>query len=560
ARSRGATTTDTEARSSVVSSNEDPQTQPATTDSLPDLRDDSTNTYRRIAPAKAPSLARSHTVGSFELQLQLPEEVSNSAALSGAPRPQEAEDNQINPPRAVNTATARGKVLSSSTKRMEGLLAMLDSSSEDSDSDSRRRSVSPCRNETAALANLYVGTLLSAEVATNDDSQLNSSGTVTCRWKDCKRVDKTNGRNAFQTCSRTGCDREAHVACVAAMLDAFGAGATFNSAACGKRCYNALVKLSKKAAAPPPTGKKRVMWHNDGLSDDVSSLSVLIDWITDGDNYDRYRGGEEQNGETKVALAEQVSRLISFKGIKTMRSAKDITSKISSLESSYRAAVDWLAATGQGVKDESTLRQRILERCPEYYLLYETMNSRISTRAQLLNTDVGFRKEDTESEGVSSSDDSTGESDTKTKQSTSTNAAPKRSGSIPISIVQPQTKRTRKDDLSSQPALVRLKEAQLAQQRDQQRAELVLRKQEIWLREKEFDARGKQLEYEVRLTNARIEESNAQAMKLKEEADHWRQQRKIALLRERKKLLDEGISMEEIDLLLPLLSHLEHVG
>ncbi|GMF29906.1 unnamed protein product [Phytophthora fragariaefolia] len=185
------------------------------------------------------------------------------------------------------------------------------------------------------------------------------------------------------------------------------------------------------------------------------------------------------------------------------------------------------------------------------------MNSRISTRAQLLNTDVGICKEDTESEGASSSDDSTGENDEETKQ---TNAPPKRSASIPISIARPQSKRIRKDDLSSQPALVRLKEAQLTQQRDQQHTELDRRRQEICLREKEFDARGKQLENEARLANARIEESNAQAMKLKEEAEHWRQQQKIALLRERKKLLDEGISMEEIDFLLPLLSHLEHVG
>lgn len=44
-----------------------------------------------------------------------------------------------------------------------------------------------------------------------------------------------------------------------------------------------------------------------------------------------------------------------------------------------------------------------------------------------------------------------------------------------------------------------------------------------------------------------------------EEAEHWRQQRRVTLLRERKKLLDEGVSKDEIDFLLPLVSDLEHV-
>ncbi|GMF39125.1 unnamed protein product [Phytophthora fragariaefolia] len=431
---------------------------------------------------------RSCPVDSIELQLHLLAVLFKSAAPSGATRLEKANNNQINPPRPVNTS---GKVLSGCTKRMDGLLAMLDSNSENSDSESRRRSISPCRDETATLANACIWTL-STDLASNEELQLTSSGTTTCRWKDCKKVDKTNEGCAFQICSRTGCDREAHVACVAAMLDAFGAGATFNSAASSKRCYNTLVNLSKKAAVAPPTGKKRVMWHNDGPSDDLSSLSVLIDWISYGDNYDRYRGGEVQNGETKVALAEQMSRLIPSKELRQCALQK--TSRARSHRLSHHIEPRWIGL--QRLAKVSKTNQP----CASAFL------------RGVVN--VGFRKEDTESEGASSSDDSTGEIEEKTKQ---TNAAPERSASIPISIGRPQSKRIRKDDLSSQPAFGRPKEAQLAQQRDQQHAELDLRKQEICLREKEFDARGKQLENEARLANAQIEESNAQAMKLKEE-------------------------------------------
>ncbi|KAE9207384.1 hypothetical protein PF004_g17045 [Phytophthora fragariae] len=187
------------------------------------------------------------------------------------------------------------------------------------------------------------------------------------------------------------------------------------------------------------------------------------------------------------------------------------------------------------------------------------MNSRVSTRAQLLNTDASYRKEDTESDD-GCSDSSSDDSDAEERPVTAANPTNKRSASMPISIAQPQNKKTRQADLSLHPALLRLKEAQLTQQHDHQVVEIDVRKEELRLREKEFLAREKQLKNEERLANARIEEATAQSLKLKEEAEHSRQQRKIELLRERKKLLDEGISLEEVDLLLPLRTHLEQVG
>ncbi|OWZ24412.1 hypothetical protein PHMEG_000540 [Phytophthora megakarya] len=218
------------------------------------------------------------------------------------------------------------------------------------------------------------------------------------------------------------------------MLSLFGAKDGFNKAACGKRCYNAVVKPAKQRSAPLQTGKKRVLWHNDDPSDDVSSLSVLIDWITSGDNYDRYRGGYGQIGETNTGLASQRLRLISVKA-----------------------------------------------------------------------------------------------------------------------------KKTREDALSSHPALLQLKKAQFDQNYDIYLADLSVRKLEFSLCEKEFVSREKRMESEERLAAARVGDVNPQAKKLQEEAEHWRQQRKIRLLRERENVLEEGVSQEEIDLLLRLLSQLEQV-
>ncbi|KAE8974969.1 hypothetical protein PR001_g25843 [Phytophthora rubi] len=187
--------------------------------------------------------------------------------------------------------------------------------------------------------------------------------------------------------------------------------------------------------------------------------------------------------------------------------------KISSLESAFRAAVDWLSATGQGVTDETSLRGNIIERCPEYYELFNTMHSRISTRAQLLNTYQHFRKDDTESDGCSSSDESTADLNSNPRRETP-DPMSKRSATIPMSITQPQNKRPRKDDFASHPALLQLKQAQLDKHRDLQLAELDVRKKEFNLREKEFVARQKQLDNDVLLAAARIDEANAQATKL----------------------------------------------
>lgn len=84
------------------------------------------------------------------------------------------------------------------------------------------------------------------------------------------------------------------------------------------------------------------------------------------------------------------------------------------------------------------------------------------------------------------------------------------------------------------------------------RATTEVRKRQVQLQEHEMDVHHQQMENEGRAVDARIDEANVQASKLRQEAEHWRQQRKIALLRERKQSLDEGVSKADIDALLPL--------
>ncbi|KAE9152550.1 hypothetical protein PF006_g3254 [Phytophthora fragariae] len=186
------------------------------------------------------------------------------------------------------------------------------------------------------------------------------------------------------------------------ILGEFGASSTFDKIACGKRCFNSL---GKAARAPSKLVKKRVLRHNDGPSPNVSSISVLIDWLTTGTNYTRYRGGDDQCGDSKNTLARENVQLIEEADITTTRNAKDITNKITTLEASFWAAEDWLNNTGQGCdNNEPSIRAAILARCSYYFDLRVIMRDRVSTRPQLLNTDGAARKDDTDDDDEHSSD------------------------------------------------------------------------------------------------------------------------------------------------------------
>ena len=47
-------------------------------------------------------------------------------------------------------------------------------------------------------------------------------------------------------------------------------------------------------------GKGRVPWHIDGPTPELNSIAVIIDWLMTNGNYSHWRGGDKQNGMTKV--------------------------------------------------------------------------------------------------------------------------------------------------------------------------------------------------------------------------------------------------------------------
>mgnify|MGYP006195825505 CR=1 FL=1 len=78
------------------------------------------------------------------------------------------------------------------------------------------------------------------------------------------------------------------------------------------------------------SGSDRVLWTKDGPGgplDLVNSQSLLIDWMTTGNNSARYHGNNE--GKTKLKICKEIVALFKEKKIVADRSAKQILDKIS---------------------------------------------------------------------------------------------------------------------------------------------------------------------------------------------------------------------------------------
>ncbi|OWZ03585.1 hypothetical protein PHMEG_00024659, partial [Phytophthora megakarya] len=137
---------------------------------------------------------------------------------------------------------------------------------------------------------------------------------------------------------------------------------------------------------------RRTLWGTNGPNDFVSSLSVLLDWLTEEGNDNKWRRGDKQNGDTKTSLAKAIAERIRDNGITHPRKAKDIVTKIGLLEQSFRIASDFLANTGAGITNEASLQAAIEVRCPHYDLLKDIMGDRASIRPLLTTDDEDYEE------------------------------------------------------------------------------------------------------------------------------------------------------------------------
>ena len=75
------------------------------------------------------------------------------------------------------------------------------------------------------------------------------------------------------------------------------------------------IQADTDESSDPQSKKTRVLWNTDGVDGGKSSMNVLLDWLTDGNNYPKFKGGDPSCGLTKSALAATIVTAMEKEGI-----------------------------------------------------------------------------------------------------------------------------------------------------------------------------------------------------------------------------------------------------
>ncbi|KAA1105797.1 hypothetical protein PGT21_019927 [Puccinia graminis f. sp. tritici] len=141
------------------------------------------------------------------------------------------------------------------------------------------------------------------------------------------------------------------------------------------------------------TKKKAIPWDRDGVNGGDSSIDIVLDWLSTGNNYERWRGDNEK-GMTKTRLCSEIVHIMNQKGIRH-RDTKGVRQKIGDLQSSYNTARDFVKNTGEGIMaaDElngvHTVYDCIYELCRYWNILDPIMAARSVTEPLHIRSSVG---------------------------------------------------------------------------------------------------------------------------------------------------------------------------
>lgn len=376
------------------------------------------------------------------------------------------------------------------------------------------------------------------ETAKPPPIEIEPNTSACCYSKKCKVTTPANDpNNPLVKCSEASCRRFIHRHCAEALLQEWGDNdGSDQGPLCSKRCYNLVSKKKSDVKVPRQGERHRIPWHNDGPTEALSSISLLIEWLNIGETYRDWRGADSNTGKTKAVMANHFLQWKAAKGNSTPRNSKQVITKVGQLESDFRRAEDWKRSSGQGTMNEANIDEIILSMCPYYHRLKAIMLDRASTNAPC--TELTMLDSDTDS-----SFEATSTNNDKTMASSTSSPQKKRPSTVPTSV-QKRRKPTISDTHLNN-ALIQLKREEIQEMQE-------LKKTELKFRQQEAEARTAATGFNKEVATETCLKLKEERIKLKEEGRLARYTASITLLRERKKLLQEGVDPEEIDALLPL--------
>ena len=105
-----------------------------------------------------------------------------------------------------------------------------------------------------------------------------------------------------------------------------------------------------------------------------------MEWMTTEGELLKYKGADDNKGETKAKIAARLSKRMQDAGCLVLRSPKSIMDKIAAILESYKQAEDWRNNTGVGLETEPSFNQELTKRCQHYFDLHEILKDKASTR------------------------------------------------------------------------------------------------------------------------------------------------------------------------------------
>lgn len=160
----------------------------------------------------------------------------------------------------------------------------------------------------------------------------------------CQGCPKLPLGHTMLLCHMEGCIKTVHRVCYANMI---------------KKCTTQSVVFDDKVFCTVGHQEKFIKgtvsvsfnWSNDGKNgkdDPLCSENILIDWLSNADNFNKYRSPSD--GATKLEIATRIANDINRHGVQVQRSGKSVNDKIQHIQKSMKETCDFInSAIGEGI-------------------------------------------------------------------------------------------------------------------------------------------------------------------------------------------------------------------